>query len=430
MNVKDTFRKIIIAIIEWEAILVLKKYKPRIIAVTGSVGKTSSKDAIYAVMSTAFFVRKSEKSFNSDIGVPLAILGCSNAWNNPFLWVKNIIEGLLLIALKNHYPKWLVLEVGADRPGDIKNICRWLKPDITVITTIPDVPVHVEFFSSPEKVVEEKECLVRALKPEGTLVLNHDDLKVRGFAQKYSHPTLTFGFEDGARFQASREVFDIGKRQTSFRVDSNGSSVPVVITGALGRQHIYPVLAAFAVGASQGLDMASMAGAFEHYESPPGRMKILDGVRKSIIIDDSYNSSPAALAEALSVLKGITPSGTGRKYAVLGDMMELGTYSIEEHRKAGALVATGADRLVTVGIRALDAHKEALRTGMDKRYVFHFEDSLKAADKVRDMLDKGDVMLVKGSQSMRMERIVKAAITDKRDAEKLLVRQDKEWLRR
>lgn len=427
---RDMLRKIIVAIIEWEAVLVLKKYKPKIIAITGSVGKTSSKDAIYAVMSTAFFVRKSEKSFNSDIGVPLTILGCSNAWNNPFLWVKNIIEGLLLIALKNHYPKWLVLEVGADRPDDIKNMCRWLTPDIVVMTAIPDVPVHVEFFSSPEEVVEEKECLIRALKAEGTLILNHDDLKVRGFAQKYSHSTLTFGFEDGARFLASHDTYDVGKRHTSFRIDSNGSSVPVVVKDVLGRQHIYPVLAAFAVGASQGLDMASMAGAFENYETPPGRMKILDGVRKSIIIDDSYNSSPAALTEALLVLKGITPSGTGRKYAVLGDMMELGTYSIEEHRKAGTRAAESADRLVTVGIRARDIQKEAVRAGLDKRYAFHFEDSRKAAEKVRDMLDKGDIVLVKGSQSMRMEYIIKEALANPKDAKKLLVRQDREWLRR
>ena len=181
---KSIFKKIVVAILEWEAVLVLKKYKPMIVAVTGSVGKTSTKDAIFTVMSSHFFVRKSEKSFNSEIGVPLTILGCNNAWSNPILWVKNIIEGLMLIVLGNHYPKWLVLEVGADRPGDIERIAKWLKPDVVVMTTLPDVPVHVEYFDSPEDVIKEKEYLISALKPKGVLVLNYDDEKVRGLQQK------------------------------------------------------------------------------------------------------------------------------------------------------------------------------------------------------------------------------------------------------
>ena len=402
---KELFKKIIVVIIQWEAILVLKKYKPKVIAVTGSVGKTSTKDAIFTVMSSSFFVRKSEKSFNSEIGVPLTILGCSNAWNNPILWFKNIIEGFMLVVLKNHYPKWLVLEVGADRPGDIKSITEWLKPDVVVVTAIPGVPVHVEYFDSPEEVIEEKEYLVKALKEDGVLVLNYDDEKVRGFKQKYKHNTVTFGFGEGAMFKASHDTYNVGRKQISFRVDSGGSSVPVVIKGSLGRQHIYPALAAFAVGHSEGLDIASMAVAYEHHEIPVGRMKIIDGIKKSTIIDDSYNSSPAAVKEALTVLQNISVSG--RKFAVLGDMMELGTYSVDEHRKVGAQVAQSADRLITIGIRARGIRESAEKNGMEKRNMFHFDDSFKAGEELAQMLDKGDVALIKGSQSIRAERIVK-----------------------
>ena len=195
---KEIFKKIITLFLQWEARLVLKKYKPKIIAVTGSVGKTSTKDAIFTVMSGGFFVRRSEKSFNSEIGVPLTILGCKNAWSNPFLWVRNLFEGFMLVVLKNHYPKWLVLEVGADRPGDIKNISKWLKPDVVVVTAFPDVPVHVEYFDSPDEIAEEKEYLVDALKPEGVLILNYDDEKVRALKDKYEYTTLTFGFDDNA----------------------------------------------------------------------------------------------------------------------------------------------------------------------------------------------------------------------------------------
>lgn len=412
----------------WEATLVLKKYKPKVIAVTGSVGKTSTKDAIFTVMSTSFFVRKSEKSFNSEIGVPLTILGCNNAWNNPILWIKNIIEGLMLILLKNHYPKWLVLEVGADRPGDIESITTWLKPDIVVVTSLPDVPVHVEYFDSPEEVIKEKEFLIKALKPEGVLILNYDDEKVRAFKQSYRYTAVTFGFEVGSTFRASHDNSSIRNKQVSFRVDSGGSSVPVIIKGTLGRQHVYPALAAFAVGSSQGLDIASMAGSYEHHKTPPGRMKIIDGIQKSTIIDDSYNASPLAVQEALRVLGNISISG--RKFAVLGDMMELGTYSVEEHRKIGALVAENADRLITVGVRARGIAEGAEKNGMEKRNIFHFEDSLKASKKFSQMLDRGDIALIKGSQSIRAERIVKEVMTHPEQSKELLVRQDKEWLRR
>jgi UDP-N-acetylmuramoyl-tripeptide--D-alanyl-D-alanine ligase len=423
---KELFKKTIVKIIKFEAILVLKKYRPRIVAVTGSVGKTSTKDAIFTVMSSGFFVRKSEKSFNSDIGVPLTILGCNNAWSNPILWAKNIFEGLMLIVLKNHYPKWLILEVGADRPGDIKDIAEWLKPDVVVVTALPNVPVHVEYFDSPDQVIEEKEYLIKALKPDGVLVLNNDDKNVLGFKQKHEYPTITFGFDDGATFRASRDTYSVQKKHISFRVDSGGSSVPITINGSFGRQHIYSSLAAFAVGSSQGLDMATMASSYELHKIPIGRMSVIDGVEKSIIIDDTYNSSPAATKKALDVLKNISVSG--RKFAVLGDMMELGTYSMEEHRKVGIQVAESADRLIAVGVRARNIAEGAEKNGMEKRNIFYFENSFKAGEELARMLDKGDVALVKGSQSMRMERVVKAVMMYPEKAGETLVRQDKEWL--
>src|SRR3989338_1816365 len=162
---KNLFKKLIVFIITLQARAVLRKYKPMIVAVTGSVGKTSTKDAIYAVLSKSARVRKSEKSFNSEIGLPLTILGAPNAWSNPFRWLANIVDGLFLIWFDAPYPEWLVLEVGADRPGDIRSLAGWLPVDIAVITRLPEVPVHVEFFDSPEAVVEEKASLIDAIKP-------------------------------------------------------------------------------------------------------------------------------------------------------------------------------------------------------------------------------------------------------------------------
>jgi UDP-N-acetylmuramoyl-tripeptide--D-alanyl-D-alanine ligase len=172
---KSLFKKIIVAIITWEARMLIARTRPHIIGITGSVGKTSTKDAVYTVLKQKVRVRKSEKSFNSEIGVPLTILGLPNAWNNPIRWIKNIIDGALVVAFPGNYPEWLVLEIGVDRPGDIARLTTWIKPDIVILTRLPDVPVHVEFFSSPEAVIAEKSQLVDALKSEGIFVFNNDD---------------------------------------------------------------------------------------------------------------------------------------------------------------------------------------------------------------------------------------------------------------
>ena len=175
---KSFFKSIVVSILTFEAHLLLRLAKPKIIAVTGSVGKTSTKDAVYHAIKNTTSARKSEKSYNSDIGVPLSILGLDNAWQNPILWIKNIGNGLLHALFPFHYPKVLVLEMGVDRPGDMKRLTSWIKPDIVVLTRLPDVPVHVEYFSSPEEVVAEKLILVDALATDGVLVYNNDDEKV------------------------------------------------------------------------------------------------------------------------------------------------------------------------------------------------------------------------------------------------------------
>ena len=133
---KTILKKIITYILRLESVLVLFKYKPKIIAITGSVGKTSTKDAVYAVLSGITYVRKSEKSYNSEIGLPLTILGVPNGWNNPLIWLKNIFAGLWLFIYPHKYPKMLVLEVGVGKEGDMKKTASWLKTDVVIITAV------------------------------------------------------------------------------------------------------------------------------------------------------------------------------------------------------------------------------------------------------------------------------------------------------
>lgn len=421
---KTIFKKIIVGILNAEAKLVLKKYKPFIIAVTGSVGKTSTKDAIYSILaSTSLHVRKSEKSFNSEIGVPLTILGAKNAWNNPSLWIQNIFKGLSIIFGKNKYPDCLVLEIGADHPGDIRKISEWLKPDIAVITKISNIPVHVEFFPSPEALMKEKFYLAKALKKDGVLILSEGETKVKEMAKDMKQKCLTFGLEPTATVSASHDfpIYDErdGVRRPvgmSFKMNYGGNSLPINIKGAIGIQHIYPLIAAATVGIAKKILLTDIVRALDNHIPPRGRMNLVEGINESVIIDDTYNSSPDALREALLAMQKIESSG--KKIAVLGDMLELGKYSAEEHRKAGALAKETVSVLVTVGQRAKMMGEDAVQLG----------DSSSAGEYIKSIIEKGDIVLIKGSQSMRMERTVKAIMKKPEEAEEILVRHDPEWL--
>lgn len=433
---KQILKKIVVSILIALSKMVLRKYKPKIIAITGSVGKTSTKDAIYTALSAFTYVRKSQKSFNSEIGIPLTILGCPNAWNNPLLWLRTFVEGINLIIFPNEYPKTLVLEVGADRPDDIKNVVAWLKPNVSVITKLSDVPVHVEFFASPEELKREKGFLAQGLKKDGLLVLNADDQDVMSFKELTSAEMISYGFGENASLRASdykvvHESEGGVEHPTgiSYRVSFGGVSAQVNIEGTIGIQNVYATLAAIAVGLKDGLELDAIVKVINEHETPPGRMKILRGENNSTIIDDSYNSSPIAQSEALLTLKDLRISG--KKIAILGDMLELGPFSAAEHRTVGERVAEICSVLLTVGVRARGMREAAVAVGMNQNKALSFEDSRKAGEYARSIIKAGDVILVKGSQgTLRMERAVEQIMLDKDKKSELLVRQEPEWQNR
>ena len=439
---KSFCKKIIVAILTLEAKIALAKFKPKIVAVTGSVGKTSAKDAIYAVLKTKFFIRKSEKSFNSEIGAPLAILGLPNGWNNPVAWLVIIISGALSL-FRRKYPDWLILEIGADRPGDIKKLAAWIKPDVVVITRFAKVPVHVEFFASPRQVIEEKMNLARALKGDGILILNGDDDDILEAKDEIRRRTILYGFGKNALIKAFNEkiiykncppageptgmAFEINMPIYPVR-DSEKTSSNIKINGVLGKQIIYATLAALAVANSQDINLSEAIEALENLQTPPGRMKILMGIKDSVIIDDTYNSSPVALEEALLVLKNI--KCPGRQIAALGDMLELGKHSADEHEKAGALAGSFVDLLITVSNRAEGFAEGALKSGLSPEKIIRLKNSREAGEYLDSIVAAGDVILVKGSQGIRMERTVEEIMAEPGNKEKLLARQDKEWQKR
>lgn len=422
---KNIFKYIVASILALLARAVVRRYKPYIVMVTGSVGKTSTKDTVAAVLSSRFLVRKSEKSFNSEFGVPFTILGVDNPWHNPFAWFSIVKRALILLILPNHYPNMLVLEVGADRPGDLARILRIATPDAVVVTRLPEVPVHVEAYASPEAVREEEFSPAHALLAEAPLIVSADDEYALESAMHTPARVISYGLAEGSTVRASNiDFFESCGSVTGMRADVvvNGEQGEIVVKGSVGTVQVLPAAAALAVALSFKISLAEAISSLDAYEPPPGRGRLLAGKNGSIIIDDSYNSSPIAVEQALETLKAFPHAA--RRIAVLGDMLELGRYSVIEHERIGALARDSVDVLAAIGIRA-----RAFASAEGKSGVLQFDNVRDAASGLADLVNPGDVILVKGSQSVRMERIVKALLADPADAVHL-VRQEEKWLQR
>jgi UDP-N-acetylmuramoyl-tripeptide--D-alanyl-D-alanine ligase len=426
----SVLRRFVVWLLTVEAKLALRRFQPKIVAVTGSAGKTTTKDAIFCVLSDGRFVRKSEKSYNSELGVPLTILGLESGWGSPWRWFVNVVLGAWVVVGPEPFPKWLVLEVGADRPGDIRTIAKWLKPDIAVITSIPDVPVHVEYFTSPHALANEKKRLAEHLKHDGILVINGDDVHTKNILKEHEAQAVSFGFEGQNAFVASEAGIQYEEKRPvgmHFYANHSGSQISVSLFGALGKPRVYSALAALAVGEVAGVALESAAASLRTWTPPPGRMRIIPGLKGSLLIDDTYNSSPSAAHSALETLKGI--KGFKKKIAVLGDMLELGRYSKEAHMEVGKQAAKSVNMLCTVGLRSRAISQTALDNGLPESNVREYElgESARAGKELEPELDKNTIVLIKGSQSMRMEKTVEEIMMEPARASELLVRQDADW---
>ena len=414
----------------------LRKYKPRVVGVTGSVGKTSTKEAIFSVLTSKFRVRKNEKNYNNEIGLPLTILGIESGSGSLWKWTAVFFKaiGIVFFSSRKSYPDILVLEMGADRPGDIKYLVDFLEPEIGVVTTVGIS--HLEFFKDKKNIAKEKGYLVRALNKENMAVLNWDDEEVRVMAESIKSKKISYGFSDGADIQASDIFFgyektkdlrggDISKiKGISFKLSFEGTTLPVRLMRSVGRPQISAVLAAAAVGIHFEMNLVEIAEALKDFQAPVGRLNLIDGIKNTVIIEDSYNSAPQSAIAALEVLEKISAR---RKIAALGDMLELGEAAEEGHREVGRKVAEVANILFVVGDKAKFIADEAEKAGLDKDNIFCYSSSLEAKIPIQNLLQEGDVVLIKGSQGARMERISEEIMRNPKDAEKLLPRQTAEW---
>lgn len=410
--------------------LTIVRYKPTIIGVTGTVGKTSAKQAIGVVVGVARRTRYSMKSFNNELGLPLTIIGDWEETGGILFWLRVVIRGIVQLIFKNkNYPEVLVLEYGIDRPGDMKYLLSIARPHIGIFTAMGEMPVHVEFFLGPEAVLREKAKLIQQLPATGFAVLNSDDPLVMSVKPQTRAHVVTAGFDHDAdmRIMNFSYRFDAEEYATTFKLTYGGSFVPIRLEGVLGRTHAYAAAIGASLGLIFGINLVTIAEAFQAYEAPRGRLKIIPGIKETVIIDDTYNASPIAMEEALEVLKTIDAK---RKIAVLGDMLELGKYTLEAHQEIGRRAAHELDMLVTVGLRGKFIAESALRAGMSKKAVTSFMSVREAGHFVQNNLQKGDVVLIKASQAVRLERIVKEIMREPERAKDFLVRQNKEWVDR
>lgn len=410
----------------WLARRVLARHQPVVVAVAGSVGKTATKEAIAAGLSGQRTVRKTAGNFNAEIGVPVTIISGGGRRSSWLGWLGVVLDGWRGGRPAQQYPATLVLELGADHPGDLSPLIDLAQPSIGVLTSV--APEHLEFFGDERAVVAEESLVVRRLPATATAIVNIDDPEIASLARQLSCRVITFGWSPQAdiradHFMITRNHFGLPDGQV-MKVAVAGSTIPIATPGVIGRHQAYPLLAALAVGQALGDDPVTVSQGLSQYQSPPGRMRIFDGREGSLIIDDSYNASPAAMDAALHTVKEI--SVPGRTFAILGQMSELGAAAARWHDHVGqSVVRAGVQRLVTVGPLARRIGDAAVAAGMATDAVTNVATAEAAAAVVEGWLSAGDAVIIKGSRfASRLERAVKILLAHPDRDEQFIVHSD------
>ncbi len=351
------------------------RFDTRLIGITGSVGKTSTKELTAAVLSRRFRTLKSEGNRNNEIGVPLTLLNL-RPWHER-----------------------AVIEMGMYAQGEIDLLCDIARPSVGVITMIG--PAHLERLGSIEAIVAAKRELVASLPDDGVAVLNMDDPRVMEMAPYTRAHLFTYGLNSEADVWADN-IESMGLDGIRFTLHHRSEALNVRVP-LLGRHSVHTALRAAAVGLIEGLRWEHIIAGLGDLSSQL-RLVVIPGPRGSLLIDDTYNSSPDSALAALNLLGDLD----GRRIAVLGDMLELGDAEYQAHQVVGRRAADIADRLITIGSRARTIGREAQGSGMTSGRIQMVDDAPEAVPLLEELIQPGDVILVKGSLGMRMDRIVTA----------------------
>jgi len=351
----------------------------KVVGVTGSTGKTTTKDLAAAVLGSRFRVSASPASFNNEIGLPLTILAA------------------------DEQTEIIVCELGSRGLGHITRLCETARPDVGVVTNVGIA--HMELFGSFENIVDSKAELVECLTEAGTAVLFADDPVVLGYSERTAAKVLTFGRAPGASVKAEDVALSV-RGTASFELVFEGTRERVEL-GVPGEHMVANALAAAATGVVFGVPPARAAQALGDVRVSPWRMEVCRGPGGVVVINDAYNANPMSMAAALKTARWI--ARRGRMAAVLGAMAELGPVSFEEHEHLGELVARlGVERLITVGDVARPVADAAIREGVEAKNVASYDDPGKALEDVRAWAREGDVVLFKASRIAGLEKLAEA----------------------
>lgn len=354
-----------------------QRFDVRVIGITGSVGKSTTKELAADVLSQRYRTVRSPGNLNNEIGLPLSLLKMGAG------------------------DERAVLEMGFYVPGEIAELCEIAKPQVGVVTNISQV--HLERAGSLEAIVQGKGELVESLPPapEGVAILNYDEPLVRSLAERTQARLFYYGLSPEADLWAS-DVESLGLEGVRFVLHYGEEQLHVRVP-MLGRHSVHTSLRAAAVGLTEGLSWQEIVSGLQSSHAQL-RLVAVHGPHGSLILDDTYNAAPASVIAALNLLAELE----GRRVAVLGDMLELGSFEERGHRMVGARAAQVADLLLAVGRRARWIGDEAKLAGMEPDEVVFLEDSDGAIAYLKDHIQEGDVILVKGSHGMRMDRVVEA----------------------
>ena len=431
-----TFRKIIRFWLRFFSHWYIIKYQPIVIGITGNTGKTSTKEAIHQVLKQkGILLRKTLKNLNTDIGVPLAILGLGDARRNIIKWLYNFLKALLLVIHDKKPPKYLILELAADRPGEIEYFTNFLPIKIGVVTTIGKDPVHLEFFPNRDGLIDEKSWIVRGVQEKGTIILNRDDKDViaMGKLAKDKTKILSYGktpnsdllILDHRSFLAKDTKF-----YTEVKFKFQNQIYHLKLPDAMGKGNLYSAMPALLCGFILGISIKDGIEALqEEVFLPPGRMKIIKGIKETTIIDDTYNASPLSYHNALTSIADIDVC-KGRKILIMGDMAEIGKRSLDIHKEILEYALNFANNIICLGEQMTSALSSINLTKSDfvrLPKINIAKNHQEAINITKQLARKGDMILVKGAQVMRMEKIVKALMKSPDQAKTLLVRQEKHW---
>jgi UDP-N-acetylmuramoyl-tripeptide--D-alanyl-D-alanine ligase len=406
----------------------IKKYKPVVICITGSVGKTSTKDAVSAGLSTSFIVRKTPKNLNNEYGVPISIIGGFKFKEGFWALLRICINGLKQLYFSSCFPNVLVIEVGAGRIGEIKEVAEWLKPNIVVVTNLPDKPSHLGVFGSKEKIIIEKKWLVDAMDSNGKLFIDTSEKNMRFFTDGFKGSIKNYDSSNLEKFSNYEIIYNktngviipIGMKINLGVTDDK--KMDIEFRGFIGVQNIKALVIAKLIAIELGCLPSKIVEGLKKYSPEAGRLKIISGKAENVtIIDDSFNSSPIAVENSLKNFLSIKKNSYQRTIAVLGDMLNLGAESADIHKSTIQEDVSLVDILITVGgvskeWQAFNPNKLELNK--------HFKNSTNAAKYIETIQKSGDLILFKGGHLTRLEKAVKILGICSKDN---LVRQEDYW---